>query len=148
MWGKPHSQTNRSNANPRQLSNVARTRAAHLSNLRKLYYLRVSQLLILNLVPSFLSDKMASTKLPLRYRDPVYQETHQSVFQGSLTKPLKELLPPGVSREDFKLAIEEFVSALGSDGVVIGEALSDYVDPYELYEDKDSERKVASAAVL
>ncbi|KAJ5986626.1 D-lactate dehydrogenase [Penicillium sp. IBT 35674x] len=91
---------------------------------------------------------MASTKLPLRYRDPVYQETHQSVFQGSLTKPLKELLPPGVCREDFKLAIEEFVSALGSDGVVVGEALSDYVDPYELYEDKDSERKVASAAVL
>ncbi|KAJ5554710.1 D-lactate dehydrogenase [Penicillium frequentans] len=53
-----------------------------------------------------------------------------------------------MAREDFKLAIEEFVSALGSDGVVIGEALSDYVDPYELYEDKDSERKVASAAVL
>lgn len=78
----------------------------------------------------------------------MYQQTHQSVFQGSLTRPLREVLPPGVSHADFKLAIDEFVSALGSDGVVIGEALSDYVDPYELYEDKDSERKVASAAVL
>jgi hypothetical protein len=78
----------------------------------------------------------------------VYQQTHQLVFQGSLTRPLREVLPPGLSRADFKLAIDEFVSALGSDGVVIGDALSDYVDPYELYEDKDSERKVASAAVL
>lgn len=91
---------------------------------------------------------MPSSKLPVRYEDPEYQETHQSLFQGSLTRPLKQVLPPGVSHADFKLAIDEFVRALGSNGVVVGEALSDYVDPYELYEDKDLERRVASAAVL
>ncbi|KAJ5950822.1 D-lactate dehydrogenase [Penicillium vulpinum] len=91
---------------------------------------------------------MASTKLPIRYQDPEYQETHRAVFQGSLTRPLKQVLPPGVTHADFKLAIEEFVRALGPDGVIVGDAISDYVDPYELYEDNESERKVASAAVL
>jgi hypothetical protein len=91
---------------------------------------------------------MASTKLPIRYESFEYQETHRAVFQGSLTRPLKPVLPPGLSQADFKLAIKEFVRALRSDRVVIGDAISNYVDPYELYEDNDSERKVASAAVL
>jgi hypothetical protein len=38
--------------------------------------------------------------------------------------------------------------ALGLDGVLAGDALKDYIDPYELYEDNDSERRVVSAAVV
>lgn len=98
--------------------------------------------------PNLKSINMASTKLPIRYENPEYQEAHREVFQGSLTRPVKPVLPPGVSQADFKLAVEEFVRALGSDGVIIGDAISDYVDPYELYEDNELERKVASAAVL
>lgn len=91
---------------------------------------------------------MTSTKLPVRYEDPGYQKAHQEVFQGSLTRPLKEVLPPGVSQAEFKLAVEEFLGALGPDGVLTGDAMSDYIDPYELYEDNDVDRKVPSAAVL
>ena len=54
----------------------------------------------------------------------------------------------GITEGDFQSAIQEFVAALGSEGVLIGEALVDYIDPYELYEDISSHRKVPSAAVL
>ena len=91
---------------------------------------------------------MASTKFPIRYEDPEYQKTHQLLFANCLTRPLKQVLPVGVSQEDFNRAIDEFTSALGFEGVLAGEALTDYVDPYELYEDSESERRVASAAVL
>lgn len=91
---------------------------------------------------------MASTKLPVRYADPEYQKTHTALFSNSITRPLEPTRPPGVTEADFQFAIQEFVAALGSDGVLIGEALVDYVDPYELYEDISSQRKVPSAAVL
>lgn len=91
---------------------------------------------------------MASTKLPVRYEDPEYQKTHTALFSNSTTRPLERTLPPGVTEADFQAAIKEFVAALGSEGVLIGEALVDYIDPYELYEDISSERKVPSAAVL
>jgi hypothetical protein len=91
---------------------------------------------------------MASTKLPVRYADPEYQKTHTTLFSNSITRPLNPTLPPGVTETDFQSAVQEFVATLGSDGVLIGEALVDYVDPYELYEDSSSQRKVPSAAVL
>jgi hypothetical protein len=91
---------------------------------------------------------MASTKLPVRYEDPEYQKTHTALFSNSITRPLETILPLDVTEADFQAAIKELVAALGSDGVLIGEALVDYVDPYELYEDDSSQRKVPSAAVL
>jgi hypothetical protein len=97
---------------------------------------------------SLTSVVMASTKLPVRYEDEEYQKAHTSLFCNSITRTLKPTLPPGVGKAKFQAVIDEFVLALGPSGVLIGKALVDYVDPYELYEDVDSERKVPSAAVL
>jgi hypothetical protein len=91
---------------------------------------------------------MASTKLPVRYEDPEYQEAHRVLFASSVTQPLKSVLPPDLIQAEFDSAVREFVTALGSDGVLAGDTLKDYIDPYELYEDNDSERRVVSAAVV
>ncbi|KAF3403471.1 Vanillyl-alcohol oxidase [Penicillium rolfsii] len=100
------------------------------------------------LLPPVPASDMASSKLPTRYADPKYQANHKTLFSGSLIRPLPRALPPGLDQATFQRAIDEFVNILGSDSVLVGDALVDYVDPYELYEDKESERKVASAAVL
>lgn len=91
---------------------------------------------------------MASTSLPEgRYKDSSVLEKHRELFSAkNLLTPLETPLPPGVTRDELNLAIQKFVALLGSDGVFIGDALVDYVDPYELWE-QEGRRKVPSAAV-
>ena len=89
---------------------------------------------------------MASSEYPGRYWDPEYQQTHRELHSSSLLQPLKIVLPPDVSQEEFDDAIKELVSALGKDSVFTGKALEDYIDPYEIWE-TEGKGKVPSAAV-
>ena len=89
---------------------------------------------------------MATTEFPLRYEDPEYQKAHRSIFGNTLQAPLVQVLPPDISQEDFDAAIDEFVEAIGKESVFAGQALEEYVDPYELWE-VEGKRKVPSAAL-
>jgi hypothetical protein len=75
-----------------------------------------------------------------------YQSTHLKVFKGSITQPLKPVLPPVIKRSDFCDAIEEYKAVVGSDQVLLGEDLAEYIDPYELWEN-EGRRKMPSAAI-
>lgn len=90
---------------------------------------------------------MASTVPLRRYKDDFVQEKHSEIHShGNLLKPLEPVLPPGVSQNDFDAAIKKFVDLLGSGMVFVGKALSEYIDPYDLWEN-EGKRKVPSAAV-
>jgi hypothetical protein len=52
-----------------------------------------------------------------------------------------------VAQANFDVAIGDFAAALGEDAAFNGERLSEYVDPYEVPETPDSERKVPSTTV-
>ncbi|KAH8890217.1 FAD-linked oxidase-like protein [Thozetella sp. PMI_491] len=88
-----------------------------------------------------------SAQLPSKYHDPEYQEAHRGVFDHPSRRPILKVLPPGVGEEDFARAIEEFVTVVGRDFVFVDEALSDYIDPYDPYQDDPEKRKTPSAAV-
>lgn len=88
---------------------------------------------------------MATTVPPIRYQDPEYQKAHNDLFLGRSDQPLEHVLPPGVSKSEFDRAIKELVQAIGKENVFTGEAIRDYVDPYEVIEVKEG-RKVPSAA--
>lgn len=88
-----------------------------------------------------------SSVLPDKYPDPEYEAAHRRTFAPPATCPVTPVLPPGVREEDFRQAINEFKSAVGGGSVFINEALSDYIDPYDIYEDDVSKRKMPSAAV-
>lgn len=91
---------------------------------------------------------MASTEPPKRYIDfPEALNWHRKVYDNSLLRPLKPVLPPGLDQAQFDRAIRELVDALGSSNVCIGEGLRDYVDPYEIWE-IEGKPSVPSAAVL
>lgn len=47
-----------------------------------------------------------------------------------MTTGTAPLLPPGVSGASFSRAIERFAAAVGSEHVLVGDALGDYRDPY------------------
>lgn len=83
---------------------------------------------------------------PIRYEDSEYQSTHFNLFSQSLTRPLENVLPPGVTQADFDAAIDALKRALGPDHVFTGKSLVEYIDPYELFEDP-SRRKIPSGAV-
>lgn len=83
---------------------------------------------------------------PTRYEDPEYQRTHKNLFSKSLTRSLETMLPPGVSQQDFDLAISEFRRVLGEDNVYTGKSLVEYIDPYELQEEP-SKRRMPSGAL-
>lgn len=90
---------------------------------------------------------MASTVPLRRYKDDFVQEKHSEVHSPeNLLQPLEPVLPPGVSQHDFDAAIKKFIQLLGSSMVFIGKALSEYIDPYDLWEN-EGKRKVPSAAV-
>ncbi|KAK9784465.1 putative FAD-binding PCMH-type domain-containing protein [Seiridium cardinale] len=89
---------------------------------------------------------MASQRLPTKYLDPLLQSTHADLFASSVTVPLEPVLPPEVSQAQHDAAIREFVNILGSSFVLIGEALREYIDPYELFE-SEAARKAPSAAI-
>ncbi len=77
---------------------------------------------------------MATTTPPTRYEDPEVQKAHTDLYLGSSERPLYPVLPLGMSTEDFDQVIHQFVEALGSKNVFAGEALQDYIDPYEIDE--------------
>ena len=85
-------------------------------------------------------------KNAIRYQDPEYQENHRNLFLGNLLSPLENVLPPGVSQQEFDRAFAEFQNAVGQDHAFRGQALEEYVDPYELWE-KEGKRRMPSAAV-
>lgn len=60
---------------------------------------------------------------------------------------IPNILPVDVSQETFSQAVSEFTDAIGKDNVFIGDALSHYVDPYDLSETDPAKRKLPSAAV-
>ncbi|TKA72391.1 hypothetical protein B0A55_05866 [Friedmanniomyces simplex] len=83
---------------------------------------------------------------PIRYQDAEYQNAHNDLYLGIPIDAPEHILPPGVSQEDFDRALDEFVSILGDDSVFTGEALRDYVDPYEIPL-PNVDRKIPSGAV-
>jgi hypothetical protein len=85
------------------------------------------------------------TPLPA-YINPEYQSTHYNLFKDSVTVPLKSVLPPGIDRDAFDTAIKRYKSIVGDAQVYEGEALTEYIDPYELHE-AEGTRRMPSAAV-
>ncbi|KAI2620503.1 putative vanilly-alcohol oxidase [Hypoxylon sp. NC1633] len=88
---------------------------------------------------------MTTNGLP-KYADPLYQTAHDEAFSKPLFATIKTVLPPDVSGEDFALALEMLVEAVGKHAVFVGGELKEYVDPYEIPE-SGHERNVPSAAV-
>ena len=89
---------------------------------------------------------MVTTTPPIRYSDPEVQKAHIDLYLNSSDRPLYPVLPPDVTQDDFDKAIQELVDVLGSKNVFAGEALQDYIDPYEI-DEAGVERKIPSAAV-
>lgn len=85
------------------------------------------------------------TPLPA-YINPEYQSTHYNLFKDSVTVPLKSVLPPGIDRDAFDTAIKRYKSIVGDAQVYQGDALTEYIDPYELHE-AEGTRRMPSAAV-
>ncbi|KAF8850169.1 FAD-linked oxidase-like protein [Acephala macrosclerotiorum] len=93
-----------------------------------------------------MADLEEPITFPIRYEDPEYQAAHSNLFSKSLTRPLEDVLPPGVNQADFDAAINKLKNVLGSEHVFIGKSLTEYIDPYELQEEP-SRRKIPSGAV-
>lgn len=89
---------------------------------------------------------MTSSPPTKTYPWPEYEVAHQQTFAPPKTK-IPSVLPVGVTKGNFDLSIKELVSAIGVGAVFLGDALAHYVDPYDVYEDDESKRKVPSAAV-
>ena len=75
-----------------------------------------------------------------------YEQAHQETFAPPQV-PIKHVLPPGMSETAFSQAISEFSHVVGKDQVFIGEALAHYIDPYDIWEEDESKRKLPSGAV-
>lgn len=89
-----------------------------------------------------------TTSLPQNtYPDPEYEKAHLDTFSSPGSRPIKPVLPPGISQEKFNKALQELVRVVGQDAVFVGDALAHYVDPYDIHEKDDTKRKVPSAAV-
>jgi hypothetical protein len=88
-----------------------------------------------------------TTLLPDKYADPECETAHRSTFAPPTKCPVKPVFPPGVREEDFASAIQDFISAVGDKAVFVNEALSDYIDPYDVWEADEGKRKMPSAAV-
>ncbi|KAJ4344464.1 uncharacterized protein N0V89_012206 [Didymosphaeria variabile] len=80
------------------------------------------------------------------YVNAEYQSTHYNLFKDSITVPLKRVLPPGVTQYAFDAAIIQFMAVVGHEQVLLGDQLTEYIDPYELWE-AEGKRKMPSAAV-
>ncbi|KAL4939685.1 hypothetical protein BDV06DRAFT_198382 [Aspergillus oleicola] len=89
---------------------------------------------------------MTSTLAKNTYPNPTYESAHRATFAPP-KKDIPAVLPPGVTQVDFEQAIGELVTIVGVENVFVGEALVDYVDPYDVYEEDEGKRKVPSAGV-
>ncbi|KAF2113123.1 hypothetical protein BDV96DRAFT_496857 [Lophiotrema nucula] len=82
------------------------------------------------------------------YTNDEHQTAHSSLFKKSITAPLQSVLPPGVTRHAFDAAILRYKAVVGHDQVLQGDALDEYIDPYELAEaEGEGKRRMPSAAV-
>jgi hypothetical protein len=81
------------------------------------------------------------------YTDPEYEAAHRATFEPPMKNPITKVLPPGVTAEDFSKALVEFGQAVGTSSVFVEDALAHYIDPFEVYIEDESKRKVPSAAV-
>lgn len=88
-----------------------------------------------------------STTLKGTCVDAEYEDAHEGTYERKPRYAIKPVFPLGVPEVDFTQAIQDFISIVGLDAVFIGEALSDYIDPYDIHEAEDGKRKVPSAAV-
>ncbi|KAH7355817.1 hypothetical protein BKA66DRAFT_446222 [Pyrenochaeta sp. MPI-SDFR-AT-0127] len=80
------------------------------------------------------------------YADAEYQSLHYNLFKDSITAPLIAALPPGITQSEFDNAICQYEEVVGKDQVYQHDALTEYIDPYELQEE-EGKRKMPSAAV-
>ncbi len=85
--------------------------------------------------------------LPDKYGTTEYQEAHRSIFKHPARHDIPRSLPPGLSEGDFAQAILDFVSVVGKDAVFVDQGLSDYIDPYDIWEADEGKRKTPSGAV-
>lgn len=83
---------------------------------------------------------------PPAYKDAEYQSVHYNLFKDSITVPLQRVLPPGLTQYAFEAAIMQYMAVVGHEQVLRGDALTEYIDPYELQE-AEGQRKIPSAAV-
>ncbi|KAM6508080.1 hypothetical protein FSOLCH5_013279 [Fusarium solani] len=97
---------------------------------------------------SAIENPRMTTRTPKdTYAQPEYEEAHLATFAAPKGYPIESVLPPDVKRETFEQALAEFVDAVGKDYVFIGDALSHYIDPYDIYIDDSERRRMPSAAV-
>ena len=91
---------------------------------------------------------MTSTPSTTTYinHPPTYESAHRATFSPP-KKDIPAVLPPGVSQVDFEQALGELITVVGLENVFVGEALVDYLDPYDVFEHEGGRRKVPSAAV-
>lgn len=90
---------------------------------------------------------MGSREIPKRYSDPSYQSAHDDTYAHPLDSDIPEVLPPGVSREEFENVLHRCAEALGENSTIFsGIGLKEFVDPYELPEE-GFEKRVPSAAI-
>lgn len=94
------------------------------------------------------SASMSAINLPKKYDDTGYQAAHDDTYAHPLNpKPVERVLPPGVDRRAFDLALEECARSLGQGSALyVGNDLKDYVDPYELPEE-GHEKRIPGAAI-
>ncbi|KAJ1329849.1 4-cresol dehydrogenase (hydroxylating) flavoprotein subunit [Microdochium nivale] len=90
---------------------------------------------------------MTSTLPENTYTSSEYEDAHRATFALPTANPIKQVLPPGLTRAQFDEAVQDLVCAVGKGAVFVGEALAHYVDPYEVYVQDEGRRKVPSAAV-
>lgn len=89
-----------------------------------------------------------TTTLPVgTYADSLYEQAHQKTFKPPQIVAIPAVLPPGLSQLEFSEALRDLSQVVGLDQVFVGDALAHYIDPYEIYEDDASKRKIPSAAV-
>lgn len=93
-----------------------------------------------------MGDREEPITFPIRYENPEYQTAHSNLVSTSLTRPLEDVLPPGVTQADFDAAVRKFNDILGHEYVFTGKSLLEYVDPYE-FQEEPSRRKTPSGAV-
>jgi hypothetical protein len=80
------------------------------------------------------------------YHNIEHQDIHAKLFKESITAPLEAVRPPGLTQYAFNAAVMQYMAIVGHDQVLQGNALAEYIDPYELHE-AEGKRKMPSAAV-
>lgn len=82
-----------------------------------------------------------------RYSLPSYQAAHDDTYAHPLDPEIPEVLPPGVTRQEFDNALRRCAEVLGKDSTIFtGRDRHEFVDPYDLPEE-GCEKKIPGAAI-